>query len=141
MTEKTNSLDNKFQQAGSGFTLFEVLVAIAIIGIVFTSVFKLHGQTIAMSYSSRFYTIAPMLCQKKLSDIEREDLTIPLNDTGDFGEEFPGYVWHATVDSVESEALDESFELARIDVTVALESEGLTHVIRAYRYRNFKDKK
>ena len=80
-----------------------------------------------------------MLCQKKLSELEREDLTKPLEESGDFGEDFPGYAWHASIDSVESETLDESFELARIDVSVFLETEGLTHQVRAYRFRNFEE--
>lgn len=130
----------KFHLNDKGFTLFEVLVAIAIIAIVFTSVFKMHGQTISMSYSSRFYTIAPLLCQKKLSEIEREDLTQPLDDSGDFGEGNPGYAWHATVNAVESETLDDAFTLAQIDITVSQDTEGLTHHIRTYRYRNFEDR-
>jgi general secretion pathway protein I len=117
-----------------GFTLIEVMVALAIIAIALTSVFKKHGQTLSMSHSSRFYTMAPLLCQKKLSEIEQEELTKPLDESGDFGESFPGFSWRVTVERVESEALDEPFTLSRIDVTVSDEAGGMTHQLRSYRY-------
>lgn len=117
-----------------GFTLFEVMVALTIIAIAFTSVFKLHGQTISMSHSSRFYTTAPLLCQKKLAEIERGDISKEMDESGDFGEQYQGFSWHVTVAPVESEALEDSFKLAKIDVTVSQGTAGMTHQVRAYRY-------
>ena len=118
-----------------GFTLFEVLVALAIIAIVFTSIFRMHGQTISMTASSRFYTLAPMLCQKKIADIEGDSLSETMDESGDFGENYPGYGWHVVTDKVECNTLDDNYPLTliRIDVTVSL-NEGMSHHIRSYRY-------
>ena len=117
-----------------GFTLLEVMVALAIIAIALTSVFKLHGQTLSMSHSSRFNTVAPFLCQQKMAEMEQEDLNKPFDDSGDFGESYPGFSFHVSVERIESEALDEPFTLSRIDVTVTDETSGMAHQVRAYRY-------
>ena len=133
--EATSSICGALSWA-PGFTLFEVLVALAIMAIVFTSVFRMHGQTISMTGSARFYTLAPMLCQKKISDIEGEHLAETMDETGDFGEAYPGYGWHVVTEKVECNALDDNYPLTlvRIDVTVFLGEEGLSHHIRTYRY-------
>ena len=122
-----------------GFTLLEVMVAITIMGIVFTSIFKMHSQTISMTYYSRFYSIAPLLCQKKLAEIERDYKGDETDDSGDFGEDHPGYVWHASVQKVSSEVLEKELKMIRIDVTVSLDNDDMSHTIRKYAYDGDSD--
>jgi prepilin-type N-terminal cleavage/methylation domain-containing protein len=47
----------------SGFTLLEVMVAMAIMAIVLVSVYRMHSQTLTMNMAARFYTQAPMVAQ------------------------------------------------------------------------------
>lgn len=44
-----------------GFTFLEVIVAVAIIAIVFTAALKMVSQSLALRSVSRFYSIAPYL--------------------------------------------------------------------------------
>jgi prepilin-type N-terminal cleavage/methylation domain-containing protein len=90
----------------NGFTLLEVMVAIAIIAIAFTSVLKLHTQTISMNIASNFYAKAPLLAQKIISEWETgkamEDF-IPNSD--DSLEEFPGFAFEINNESIVSDYL------------------------------------
>ena len=108
----------------SGFTLLEVMVAIAILAIVLVSVYRMHSQTLTMNTAARFYTQAPMLAQSKLAQIEVDSSGIITGDSGDFGDKFPGYTWRISTEEVVSEALGEiAADLKRIDMTVVFNSD------------------
>ncbi len=124
----------QMRQNPKGFTLLEVMAAVAVITIVLVAVYKLQAQTIAMSEASRFYTQAPLLAQAKMAELEGKTLDELSGGSGDF-EEVPGFVWEATVTDVESEVLETTAEnLKRIDVTVSLENEGLSYGMSTYRW-------
>jgi len=104
----------------TGFTLLEVMVAMAIMAIVLVSVYRMHAQTLAMNTANRFYTQAPMLAQGKLAQLATGSSEIIAGDSGDLGEKFPGYSWSVAVEEVSSEALGEvADDLKRIDLTVS----------------------
>ncbi len=122
------------QQTDSGFTLLEVLIAMAIMAIVLVSVFRLHSQTLSMTTANRFYTQAPMLAQSKMAQLGATSSEVVSGDSGDFGDKFPGYSWSVSTEDVSSEALGEVGEdLKRIDVTVTLNENEYEYTIRAYR--------
>ena len=118
----------------AGFTLLEIMAAVSIIAIVFVSVFKMHAQTVSMSGRVRFNAIAPLLAQGKLADYElksKEDLS---DDSGDFGENHPGYHWRVSISDVESDVLEDTAEgLKRIDVFVSYAEEN-SFQLRTYRF-------
>jgi general secretion pathway protein I len=117
----------------SGFTLLEMMVAVSMIAIVFVSVFKMHTQTLAMSTAARFYTTAPMLAEKKLTEITQAEDEVS-DDTGDFGEKFPGYRWQVAINDVESEILGETVTgLKQIDLRIFMENEPSVHSLTTYR--------
>lgn len=118
----------------AGFTLLEVMVAMAIMAIVLVSVYRMHSQTLSMSAASRFYTQAPMLAQSKLAQLEASSSEIISGDSGDFGEKFPGYTWNVSVEDVNIEALGEaSNDLKQIDLIVSLNNDEYTYSVRMYR--------
>jgi len=122
------------QRSGSGFTLLEVLIAMAIMAIVLVSVYRLHSQTLSMATANRFYTQAPMLAQSKMAQLEAASAEMVSGDSGDFGEKFPGYSWSVTTEDVSTEALGEvAGDLKRIDVTVTLNENEYEYSIRSYR--------
>ena len=129
------TLQTDIQIRKTGFTLLEIMVAVSIIAIVFTSVFRMHSQTLAMSDSVRFYTVAPLLAQKKLAEIDTatsEDMT---DDTGDFGEDFPDFQWQLSISEIESEILEKTAEnLKRIDLTVSWRDQTNIYQVRTYRF-------
>lgn len=118
-----------------GFTLLEVMVAVAIMAIVLVAVYRLQAQTIAMSGAARFYATAPFLAEKALVELELTGAGGGLGgDSGGFGEAFPGFSWQASMETVESEYLGQVAEdLKRIDLTVLYEPEGLSYQTRTYR--------
>ncbi len=125
---------SSIQYRTNGFTLLEVMVAVAIMSIVLVSVYRLHSQSLAMNAESRFYTQAPMLAMDKLSEMETGENAEFINDAGEFGEDFPGYSWNITVDDVEIEALGEiSQDLKKIDVTVSFNKNEYVYHLRTFR--------
>lgn len=118
-----------------GFTLLEVMAAIAMIAVVLVAVYRLQIQTLTMSESMRFYTTAPLLAKSRADAVGLLPDTIGFSDSGNFGEMFPGYAWRVDLESVESEYLGEWAEnLTRIDVTVSLNDETFVYRLRTYRH-------
>ena len=121
-------------EPAAGFTLLEVMVAVAIMSIVLVSVYRLHSQSLAMNTETRFYTQAPLLAQSKLAEMETGEDAEFTNDSGNFGEEFAGYSWNVAVDEVDIEALGEiSQDLKKIEVTVAYNDNEFIYNLRTYR--------
>ena len=125
-------------QADFGFTLLEIMVAVSIIAIVLVSIYKMQAQTISMNYEARFYATAPLLAQFKMTEQETKSLEDLTGDSGNFGDDFPGYRWSMAVDDVESEALgDTAKDLKKIDVTIFLNNDEFTYSLRTYRFQNW----
>ena len=123
------------RQSAPGFTLLEVMVAMAIMAIVLVSVNRMHSQTLTMNAAARFYTQAPMLAQSKLAQLVTDSSGIIAGDSGDFGDKFPGYTWSIATDEVSSEALGEiAADLKRIDMTVSLNRDEYAYTVRTYRF-------
>ena len=119
----------------SGFTLLEIMVALSVIALVLVSVYRLHAQTISMSYDARFYATAPFLAQLKISELENTTIETLADDSGDFGDEHPGYRWMLEIQDVVSEPLGESSQnFKKIDVTVLLNDDRLSYNVRTYRW-------
>jgi general secretion pathway protein I len=95
-----------------GFTLLEVMIAMAILAISLVAVFRSQSQSVAMAGEARFLTTASLLAQSKMAEIESmkpQDLS---NGNGGFGEDFPDYQWRI-------EIKDTAFQyLKKIDVVV-----------------------
>jgi general secretion pathway protein I len=118
----------------SGFTLLEVVIAVAIIATGFFAVYSLHIQTLSVSYAVRFYTRAPLLAQAKLAEV-----TVGINDlsdqSGDFGEDDEGYTYTVRVSDVEHDLLGETAErMKKIDLQIVLGDGENTYDVTAYRY-------
>jgi general secretion pathway protein I len=125
----------KTYRSSTGFTLLEIMVATSILAIVLVSVYGMHAQTISMNFISRFQTTAPMLANKVLTETETKPVDDLVDDSGDFGKEFPGYKWRVSVKEVESEALGEiAKDLKQIEVTVSLNEDEDVYNIRSYRF-------
>ena len=118
----------------SGFTLLEVMVALAGMAIVLVSVYRMHSQTLTMNTAARFYTQAPLLAQKKMAEITTTSSGISASDSGDFGEDFPGYNWQVSATDVFSELLGEvADDFKRLDVTVAFLNNQFSYRLTTYR--------
>ena len=87
-----------YNHSDKGFTLLEVMIAIAILAIALTVLLGNQGKSIRLAEESKFALTASLLMSDKLSELEisEEELS---NGEGDFGEEYPGYFWVVEVDT------------------------------------------
>lgn len=121
----------------SGFSLLEILVSLSIITIVFLSIFKMHKQTLSMNQAAKFYTLAPLLAQNKIEEIELRTAYESIYDSGVFGDNYPGYRYNVAIDDADSEFLGHAAgNLKKIDVTVFTDIEELSYSLRTYRFSN-----
>ncbi len=88
-----------------GFTLLEVMIAMAILAIALVAVYQSQSQSISMASDSRFLTTASLLAQSRMAEIDAADPRQVASGNGDFGEEFPDYSWQVEVGDVEEIAL------------------------------------
>jgi general secretion pathway protein I len=117
-----------------GFTLIEVLVAIAILTIALTSIYRLQSDTFRMSADARFYAMAPLLAQQQLSALERQGLSNATDGSGDFGQEYPGYQWAVRIEDAAADLVKSPQQhLIRIDVVVTGDA-NMSYELRAYRF-------
>jgi general secretion pathway protein I len=98
-----------------GFTLLEVMIAMAILATVLVTVFHSQSQSIAMANESRAKTTLALLAQSRMAELEgQQDLSIG-QTSGTFGDDFPNYSWTASV--TQPPGPGSSF-LRKIEVTV-----------------------
>jgi len=126
-----NTPHKKRLSLNHGFTLLEVMVALSIIAIVLVSIMRLQGQTIFMNETIRFYTIAPLLAQSKMSEISQDPLA-DISDSGDSGTDFPGYTWEAQISDLNIDVAESpEIKLKKVDIIVKLNND-LKFSLRQY---------
>lgn len=119
-----------------GFTLLEVMVALAVLAIALTSIYKLQGQTILMSAKSRFLVIAPQLAQAKLAEVERQRFKDIGDGSGDFGQDHPDYQWALSIEEIPMELFAEpekDYHMVAININVTRNDEDI-YQLRTYRF-------
>jgi len=92
----------------AGFTLLEVMIAMAILAIGLTSLFGSQSSSVALATETRFNVHAPLLARLQLSTLQLEEEIFA--DNGDFGDEFPGFKWEIQAEDAifqDSELLEE----------------------------------
>ena len=101
-----------------GFTLLEIMIAVAIIAIALTALLGSQSQSVYFANSAKFETMATLLAQSKMSELVLEDSFSLSSNSGDFGDDFPGYAWEAKVSDIVIEGIDVSDYLKQIDLGV-----------------------
>jgi general secretion pathway protein I len=117
----------------SGFTLLEILVAMSILTIALIAVYQLHTQTISMNHMLAFNSRAPFLAQQKMSQWMSMPVEEMGDDSGGFGDDFPGYTWWVSVEEMSLESL-ESGDLKSINVRVSLNDNEQNFYLVQYRF-------
>ena len=80
-----------------GFTLLEVMIAMAILAISLVAAFRSQSQSVSMASESRFLTTASLLAQGKMAELESMKPQDINNGNGDFGVDFPEYLWRVEI--------------------------------------------
>jgi prepilin-type N-terminal cleavage/methylation domain-containing protein len=118
----------------TGFTFIEVLMAVSILAILLVGVHKLQSQMVSVSQTTQFFTLAPLLAQSQMAEMERRHFKDTQKDSGDFGGTYPGYVWSLSVETLESEVLKEfAYPMNKIEVSVSFNKGERTYRLRTYR--------
>lgn len=116
-----------------GFTLLEVMVAVSIIAIVFVTLLGSQSQSVSIAGQTRFRVTSALLAQQQLTEIEMTDYEQISSDSGDFGENYPGYIWKTEVSDLgEGETGIKGAEgmLKIINLTVSLgENESMSYSV------------
>ena len=119
-----------------GFTLLEVLIAIAILAISLSAIFGSQAQSLSLATEAQFNIYAATLAKAKLAEYE-SGITPLENGDGDFGDNFPGYTWKVEVQEADLQDIlpslaDLGDPLQRLDITVSWENESLSYELRCY---------
>lgn len=102
---------------GRGFTLLEVLVAVAVMAIALVGILKANYESLTVLAESRARSTAALLAASKLAEVEAAGAGRWSQFQGDFGEEHPGFAWR-----VESEPTAEAGLLRVAVIVLAPES-------------------
>jgi general secretion pathway protein I len=120
----------------AGFTLLEVMIAIAILGISLVLTLELFGGALSSTSLSRHYTEATFLARHKLEELSLENQLAPGSQQGDFGEEYAAYHWQAEISPYSIPQLaavtDESAaqpQVVQISLKVSWEERGRTYSV------------
>ena len=92
-------------RAPLGFTLLEVMIAMAILAIALVAVHQSHSQSISMTGSSRFLTTASLLAQSRMAAVDAADPRQLAPAQGDFGDDYPDYRWQVEIGETENALL------------------------------------
>ena len=107
-------------QASAGFTLLEVMVAVSIMAVALVAVFGSQSQSVTLATEAKFSTTAAFLAQSKMAEIEAGLDDALASDSGDFGEDFPGYLWEVEVSDVPlGDVGDMSDHLRQVDLAIS----------------------
>lgn len=120
-----------------GFTLLEVMVALGIAAIVLVSLYRLQTQSMAMERIAQFHTVAPLLAEQLVAEIEWQAPDYPLADRGAFGADHPGYTWELETRDVDALTDPQGRTLLKqIDVSIHLNDDEDRFTLRTYRLVN-----
>jgi prepilin-type N-terminal cleavage/methylation domain-containing protein len=106
--ERPNVRRDRRRREG-GFSLLEVMVAIAIMAISLVVIVRITSMNVRAAAHSRMVTTATFLARSKLAAVEDEIITLGFTDSdqedaGDFGDEgrdFSKYRWESLIERVE----------------------------------------
>ncbi len=97
----------------------------------------MHNQTISMNHAVKFYSIAPLLAQNKIEELELRTAYDSIYDSGNFGDNYPGFKYNISIDDADSKFLGYTAgDLKKIDVTVFTDIEELSYSLRTYIFSN-----
>jgi general secretion pathway protein I len=119
-----------------GFTLLEVMIAVAVLTIALAAVLGLQSRSLSLAAESRFYTTSALLAQKKMAELTVATMGKLISDSGDFGEGFPGYAWQVRVQNADLPGLSKmKGRLRQIDLQVTCGiGELYRYDLRLYRF-------
>jgi general secretion pathway protein I len=114
-------------RGASGFTLLEVMVAVAIIAIALVTLIGAQSRSVAIATNSKFDAAASLLAQWKVAELNLQDYSELTSSSGNFGEDFSSFSW--TMEVTELSANDTGIKgsdnmLKAVDVTILVDQDA-----------------
>ena len=81
-----------FKKDLKGFTFLEVMVALSVLALILTAVFRLYSQSLLMITSSDFDMKAPFLAQQIVAELKSEN-KLSILKNGRFEDDFKNFFW------------------------------------------------
>ncbi len=127
---------SKTRNKPRGFTLLEVMIAVAVLTIALAALLGLQSRSLTLASESRFQTTAALLAQGKMAEAAVAGMGDLASDSGDFGDVFSGYAWRLSVQNADLPGLEKmKGRLKRIDLEVTCgEGEIFQYDLRLYRF-------
>lgn len=95
---RDQGLGSRVRRNNSGFTLLEVMVAVAILAFVFVSLQGLNNRSVQDVMLSKRITTATLLARRVMTETLLATPLVQKEDKGDFPEEdFKEYSWQITI--------------------------------------------
>jgi len=116
-------LENQSKNSRSGFTLLEVLIAVVILGSSLAVLLSSVNRNLILASDSKNLSIARMLAQNRMSEIELEGYPEITEEDGEF-EEYPGFKWYLSVTPLEISTLETDIRVVRMLITWDNESKN-----------------
>lgn len=117
------------------FTLLEVMIAVSIIAVALVALFGSQSRSLSIATEAQFNILAPALAAMKLAELESGIIDLE-NDDGDFGEEFPGYIWTIEAEDAVFDQPDGLINLTRplrkIDLKVSWNETNYSYLLTYY---------
>jgi type II secretion system protein I len=101
--------------AEHGFTLLEVIVAVAIMGASLAILLGAVNRNLVLASQSKNQSIAYALAQQKLTEIELQGYPEVGQEQGVF-EEYPGFNWYVNVLPYDIEQLGTEIRIVMVDI-------------------------
>ncbi len=135
---RTLRFNNRFRDpmAGriSGFTLLEVMVAVAVIAIAFVTLIGAQSQSVAIATDSKFDAMASLLAQGKMAELSLLGYDEINSNAGNFGKDFPDFSWETEVNELhegDTGIKGSTGMLKTLDMTVLVEANpALSYTVR-----------
>ena len=109
-------------------------MAVSILALLLVGIHKLQSQLVDVNLAARFLTMAPLLAQNRMAELERSHFADIEKDTGDFGKDFPGYSWSLIMETLEPDILKKmASPMKKIEVSISLNKGERTYRVRIYR--------
>ena len=88
-----------------GFTLLEVMVALAIIATALVTLLGTHLMSLNLAHRHKEQTMATMLARQKMEELLTTSFDSLASEAGDFGSEHPGCKWEFEVEDADIDNL------------------------------------
>ncbi len=121
--------------SAKGFTLLEVMVALAILAIALSTLLGSLNQSMFAADETDFSAVSAFLARQKMTELIARGTDLA-ETSGDFGENHPNYFWRVEinpVDFTENELLEGTEALLqRLDLVVHTEDDRRTFAVSRY---------